>query len=389
MRKFTIAALFGLLCLIPAHVSAANRVEIDAFGVQAGELIGGIPNEIRIFIENDDTLMAAQLPFTLTSPDGLQWEYIYQANNFGGTTFVTATPGSRFATNTWDLAKFVRDRDVDGISPDTAGVVGLCISPYKGMLPGPLEHSFSINIIPEEIPQGEYRTLCIDTATIPPSMEELIFADASNTIYPEFGGPYCFSVYSCLDNGDFDNDGVCDNDDNCPGLYNPEQTDSDFDGHGDECDNCMAIFNEDQVNTDGDDYGDECDNCPDIVNNDQTDDDGDDRGNACDNCPTVANEFQEDTDGDTFGDACDNCPDIMNGDQADTDGDGYGNACDNCPGIANPNQADSDGNGVGDACESEQVCGDVNLDGYVNIGDAVYLIKFIFNAGPPPCVPNK
>jgi hypothetical protein len=30
------------------------------------------------------------------------------------------------------------------------------------------------------------------------------------------------------------------------------------------------------------------------------------------------------------------------------------------------------------------ISGDVNLDGLVNIGDAVYLVNFIFSEGPPP-----
>lgn len=37
-------------------------------------------------------------------------------------------------------------------------------------------------------------------------------------------------------NPDSDGDGVLDAEDNCPGTFNPEQTDSDDDGHGDVCD---------------------------------------------------------------------------------------------------------------------------------------------------------
>lgn len=35
-------------------------------------------------------------------------------------------------------------------------------------------------------------------------------------------------------------------------------------------------------------------------------------------------------------------------------------------------------------CEPEYVCGDANNDGGPNVGDAVYLINFVFKGGPPP-----
>ena len=48
----------------------------------------------------------------------------------------------------------------------------------------------------------------------------------------------------CADN---DADGVCDDNDNCPEISNPDQTDTDEDGTGDVCDSC--------TDTDGDGYG--------------------------------------------------------------------------------------------------------------------------------------
>jgi hypothetical protein len=93
--------------------------------------------------------------------------------------------------------------------------------------------------------------------------------------------------------------------------------------------------------TDGDGIEDEDDNCPDIFNPIRPVDGG----------------KQADSDGDGVGDACDPCPLAKNTDDcsvvnpSDKDGDGIINALDNCPFDKNPEQTDSDGNGIGDACD--------------------------------------
>jgi hypothetical protein len=162
--------------------------------------------------------------------------------------------------------------------------------------------------------------------------------------------------------------------------------DSDGDGIFDASDNCPLVFNSDQANIDGDVHGDVCDNCPDFANDNQIDTDGDEVGDACDNCPDDTNLDQADSDSDGLGDVCDACP--LDPDN-DVDGDGICGNIDNCPITYNPNQQDSDGNGTGDACEGVFECGDINADGWINVGDAVYLINFIFGHGPPPCQPEN
>ena len=138
---------------------------------------------------------------------------------------------------------------------------------------------------------------------------------------------------------DWDGDGVLDEVDNCPTVYNPDQTDTDEDGVGDVCDICPYDPDND---IDGDGVCGDVDNCPDVPNESQTNSDADSYGNACDNCPTTTNEDQADSDGDGVGDVCE-----------DSDGDGFLDDEDNCPTVYNPDQTDTDSDGFGDACDPD------------------------------------
>ena len=177
--------------------------------------------------------------------------------------------------------------------------------------------------------------------------------------------------------GEVTSDGVPDYQDNCPSLFNPNQTDSD-----------------------GDYRGDNCDNCPQVANGLQEDGDMDLVGDVCDNCLTISNPLQEDIDGDSVGDICDDDSDadgILNSDETnagtnplspDTDLDGTCDGSiavgiiapclagpDNCPLVSNPSQADINSDDVGDACQDSDGDGltdaeeDLNGNGTVDPGE--------------------
>jgi len=101
---------------------------------------------------------------------------------------------------------------------------------------------------------------------------------------------------------DSDGDGLANDADNCPTVFNPvrpmddgKQADFDADGAGDPCDVCpleanvkdCAPPNPDDIDADG--VVDGSDNCPGVKNADQADEDMDGKGDVCDACPSTPN----------------------------------------------------------------------------------------------------
>ncbi len=67
------------------------------------------------------------------------------------------------------------------------------------------------------------------------------------------------TVFQLANSGDFDNDGVQNDFDNCLFTANPAQEDPDADSVGSLCDNCPDVFNPMQLDDDGNGIGDVCD----------------------------------------------------------------------------------------------------------------------------------
>ncbi|MCI5165145.1 MAG: hypothetical protein D3903_03380 [Candidatus Electrothrix sp. GM3_4] len=127
---------------------------------------------------------------------------------------------------------------------------------------------------------------------------------------------------------DIDGDGpLFPEEDNCPWIPNPDQSDVDDDLLGDACDTCSSEFDTD---SDRDSICDSQDNCLGIYNPTQLDTDNDGVGDRCHDTDNDGynDEYDLDDDYDQIPDDTDNCPLVRNGDQKDSDNDGIGNACD-------------------------------------------------------------
>ncbi|MFD0975780.1 hypothetical protein [Salinimicrobium gaetbulicola] len=165
---------------------------------------------------------------------------------------------------------------------------------------------------------------------------------------------------------DGDGDGVCDNDDNCPAVPNPDQADNDQDGIGNVCDDtpdgdepCAAKGGD----SDGDGICDDDDNCPNDANQYQEDTDNDGIGNVCDDTPGGDNPCDArggDSDGDGICDDDDNCPNTSNPDQDNRDADAWGDVCDLCPDQASEMNEECPEMGMG--CDTAYMFGDQELN---------------------------
>ena len=140
---------------------------------------------------------------------------------------------------------------------------------------------------------------------------------------------------------DSDNDGIPDDEDNCPLIGNADQTNTDSDANGNACDD----------DDDNDDIPDGEDGYPLIAIGDRLDTDGDGIPNDCDtDCAGMSADADDDNDG--VDDTSDAFP-LDPTEQSDTDLDGVGDNGDNCPTAPNPNQTNFDGDSLGDLCDPD------------------------------------
>ncbi len=190
VKAARIVSLFFVMStlFIPAKAGHIVDVEMTSAG-QHDTIWIGRPTTFDFLIENDSFLTGVSLAFKIWSPDGTAWEWKSLDSGYGFSRMVTVVPGSRMYPPgyVWDFGGLiVNERNMDEISPDTILFGGLSIN--HGLAAGPLEHMVSFNFVPGDSTQST-GTICIDSVTIPP-YGSLIFADRmARSIIPQVGWP--------------------------------------------------------------------------------------------------------------------------------------------------------------------------------------------------------
>ncbi|UCD94194.1 MAG: hypothetical protein JSU69_10585 [Candidatus Zixiibacteriota bacterium] len=288
-----VALLTALVLILPINEAAATvTFRVEASPQLAPDTLGtGAPFTIDIYMDNNDTMavLGYSWPLRFFSPDQSITTVIHR-NVHGEFVQTIDWPTDTLDDSSilllngfgdyWNVFNSWWGIDWDGVLPDTINHTTAGMDGWPNDVGELLYVQFAFTI-------SEPGTFCIDSCSVPNSdpagMYDWLFPpDSSN--HP-FNGPFCWTFAECVD--DVDCDSVVDAEDNCPNVYNPDQTDSDEDTLGDACDNCPQIANFDQQNTDGDDHGDVCDNCISVPNDNQNDGDGDGAGDACDLTFTV------------------------------------------------------------------------------------------------------
>ena len=291
MRYLLLITIGCLLIFTSSSLAAPEgSISLDTVIGQTGIdsiRVGTICFKLRVTVSaTSESIVGFSNGFRVYSPDSATW----------GVPVGDTVSGIGDA---FDITVVINYFSADGSGADTLAFGGFAML-GTGWPPGYNEVPFSITTSTQLSDTG--KTICLDSSWFPPS-NSWLWSSSGGSVGPDWSGPHCFTIYGGGD--DSDGDGIADEFDNCPSVYNPDQEDTDSDGTGDSCDVC--------TDTDGDGYGNPgfpANTCPD------------------DNCPFVYNPGQDDGDGDGIGDICDNCVSVYNSDQADADGDGKGDSCD-------------------------------------------------------------
>jgi hypothetical protein len=171
---------------------------------------GGNPLSYQFWIglENDVDLGGMSLGFRIWSDDGAEWQWDAQPDGWGpagqgsGLAAVTVIPDSRLypVDSAFDMTKLlVTEKNMDGMADDTVVFGG--ISMLQKLEAGAMDPCVALHFTPAPVGAGVVKTLCIDSAFVPPAAN-FIFTNISGfNLEPGIAPALCFPVATLDPNG--------------------------------------------------------------------------------------------------------------------------------------------------------------------------------------------
>jgi hypothetical protein len=180
--------------------SGANQVDFQITGLEADTFRVGVAARLDVWIENDYILGGMNLGVQFFSPDGANWKWDGGFEH-GASGIVSSGYGRMGDGSVFDMTGLlVTEQNIDETGRDTIMCGGVA-SESGGLQTGPLEHMYSMHFTPHLIGYDlPVRTLCFDSAFVPP-FGSFVFVDAFGnssspvTLWPS--GGRCYPVGWC------------------------------------------------------------------------------------------------------------------------------------------------------------------------------------------------
>jgi hypothetical protein len=199
--RHLIGIVMGMLVLTTTAFAAGN-VQIDVipnFGF-GDTIIAGMPMSLQFWIANDVRSGGFQFPITLSSPDGATWDWNSQLDGWGTHKYVTHNPESRLDPPAahFDLTNGLLVGEYNSAQIAVGGGVMF----GDGMAPGSLEELFSIHITTMTPGLAEFHTLCVDITEVIGGVISFGFMDMNGVemnptfLDPDGNGKWCFPAYN-------------------------------------------------------------------------------------------------------------------------------------------------------------------------------------------------